>query len=150
MKKIYSMILILTVLIGISAVSAAENMTGDGGILKLDNADEVCDIGTCDGVPVEKAVESNPLKADDSSSIQNEVQIPSKATAKNIKSTYGTKVKYSLKVFDKSGKTIAGEQVKFKIGKKVYNVKTDSNGVATLKLNYASGKYVIKYSVGYI
>ena len=144
MKKIYLLLLILTVFISISAVSAAENISdcddvlyaGDVNDLTASKTDEI----------MTKTIEnanSNVLASDN----KNPVQIPSKVKTNDIKSTYGTKAKYNLKLFDQSGKIIAGKQVNFKIGKKVFKIKTDSNGVASLELNYAAGKYVIKYSV---
>ena len=149
MKKILLMLLLLTVFISISAVSAAENMSVSDNVLEMDNADEVSVVEEIDEVSTSQS-QDTPLKENQSKSEPAEkvVQVPSKAKTKNIKSTYGTKVKYTLKLYDKSGKVIAGEKVKFKIGKKVYKVTTDSKGVATLKLNYAAGKYTIKYSVG--
>ncbi|WP_458454662.1 succinylglutamate desuccinylase/aspartoacylase family protein [Methanobrevibacter sp.] len=75
-------------------------------------------------------------------------QVPHKVKTKNIKSTYGTPAKYKLKLFDKSGKIIVGKKVAFKVKGKFYKVRTDSDGVATLKLNFAAGKYTIKYWVG--
>lgn len=149
MKKILLMLLLLTVCISISAVSAAENMSVSDNVLEMDNADEVSVVEEIDEVSTSQS-QDTPITKNQSKSESAEkvVQVPSKAKTKNIKSTYGTKAKYTLKLYDKSGKVIVGEKVKFKIGKKVYKVTTDSKGVATLKLNYAAGKYTIKYSVG--
>ena len=140
MKKIYLVLLLLAVDISISSVSAAENISSSDDVLEIDNVNEISTIEQNDNV----------LKANGntSTSSQKTQQVPSKATTKNIKCTYGTKAKYTLKLVDKSGKSIEGKQVTFKIGKKVYKIKTDSQGVATLNLNYAAGKYTIKYSVG--
>ncbi len=152
MKKIYVVLLILAVVLSVSAVSAAENMSSCDDVLEMDG-NEVLSVEKNDTI-LQSAVadsgdanilKSNQTSADKSGEVK---QVPSKATTKNIKSTYGTEAKYTLKLTDKSGKIIVGKQVKFKIGKKVYKVKTDSEGIATLKLNYASGKYTIKYSVG--
>lgn len=67
---------------------------------------------------------------------------------KDISTKYGTKVKYRVRVFDNAKNPMMGVNVKFTIGKKVYNRKTNSDGYATLWLNYNSGKYTIKYYVG--
>jgi len=153
MKKIYVILLILAVFLSVSAVSAAENITVSDDALEMDDSSEVPIIEKEDAALQSSSADSNNdelLKANESSlsSGQKTLQVPSKATTKNIKTTYGTKVKYTLKLFDKSGNVISGKQVTFSIGKKSYKVSTDSNGVATLNLNYAAGKYTIKYSVG--
>jgi predicted deacylase len=148
MRKIFLVLLLLAVFVSVGAVSAAENASLPDDVLEVDNVDEIVsqDVSNADvqGVDVSAA---NSIKSSSAAS-KKVAQVPSKAKAKNIKSTYGTKAKYSLKLYDKSGKAIAGKNVKFKIGKKVYKIKTDSDGVATLKLNYSAGKYTIKYSVG--
>jgi hypothetical protein len=151
MKKMYLILLILAVVISISAVSANENVTICDDALKMDDASEIPTIEQSDNLLQSSVVNSSnddSLKANSEESSQKTPQVPSKATASNIKSTYGTPVKYALKLVDKSGKSIVGKQVTFKVGKKVYYASTDSDGVATLSLNYAAGKYTITYSVG--
>lgn len=153
MRKIYVFLLILGMLVSISVVSANENVSMDSdSLLETHTVDEISQISQNE-TPAESTDEScqeDLLATTESTNVssQKTPQVPSKATTKNIKSTYGTKAIYTLKLFDKSGKAIVGKEVKFKIGKKVYKIKTDSNGVATLNLNYAAGKYIIKYSVG--
>ena len=78
----------------------------------------------------------------------NIIQIPKKVSTKNIKSTYGDKTKYSLKVLDKSGNPVKNVKVTFKINKKTYKVKTNDDGISQIILNYSAGNYKIKYSVG--
>ena len=59
-----------------------------------------------------------------------------------------SKLKYSATFKDKNGKLIVGKKVTFKFNGKVYKVKTNKKGVATLKLkNVKAGKYriVAKY-----
>ena len=52
---------------------------------------------------------------------------------------------FTVKATDIFGKVAgAGEIIKIKIGKTTYNVKTNKNGVATLKLKQTPGKYTIK------
>lgn len=82
-------------------------------------------------------------------SIRNSISLfSSKITNnKDISSKYGTRVKYVLRVFDNAKNPKAGVNVIFTIGKKVYVRATNSNGYATLWLNFASGEYTINYSV---
>ena len=163
MKKIFIILLLLTVFIGISAVSAADNISSVDNALQANDALEAEDILDENGADAISSVEevdvisdssekNVPLQVNESNDepAKKVVQVPKKVKTKNIKSTYGTKAKFTVKVYDKSGKSIAGQKVKIKIGKKAYKIKTDSDGVATLKLNYPSGKYTIKYTVGSI
>nr|WP_294999065.1 C1 family peptidase [uncultured Methanobrevibacter sp.] len=56
---------------------------------------------------------------------------------------YGKCPYYKVRVCDDNGNYISGILVKFTINKKVYNLKTDSKGYASLKINLKSGKYTI-------
>lgn len=67
--------------------------------------------------------------------------------SKDISTKYGTKANYYVKLVNNSNAPMKGVAVTFKVGKNTYTRKTDSNGKATLSLNYNSGKYTIKYSV---
>lgn len=153
MKKIYLVLLILAVFVCISSVSAAENASDCDCILDVDDA---CEISAVDGsddsqVLVEDNNDDSGVLTDNNDSVNSapEInQVPTKVSTKNIKSTYGTQAKFSLKLFDQNGDVIVGKTVKFKVPGNTYNIKTDSNGIATLNLNYNAGKYTIKYSVG--
>ena len=50
---------------------------------------------------------------------------------------------YSVTVTDASGAAVAGTTVKFTIGTKSYNIKTDANGVAALPINLNIGEYTV-------
>ena len=146
MKKMCVLLLLLAVFISISAVSATENISA---------SDSACEISEVEQDNIEVSIsddsnQNNTLSTDNDGddSSQEIIQIPSKVSAKNIKSTYGTKAKFSLKVFNQNGSVIIGENVRFKVAGNVYNTKTDSNGIATLELNYDAGKYTINYYVG--
>jgi predicted deacylase len=152
-KSILIILLLLCVFIGISAVSANENMSASDNVLEMDNAIEISqteqsylDTSSVSGQSQQSGIVSSP-KATEGSGNKDTSQIPSKATAKDIKSVYGTPAEYSVKVVDKAGSNVVGKQVKFVIGKKTYKVQTDEEGVAKLKLNYAAGKYTIKYYI---
>ena len=67
--------------------------------------------------------------------------------SKNQTSYYASKTTYKVTVTDINGKVV-GKYVKFTVNGKTYNVKTDKNGVATLKINLKPGKYVIISSYG--
>lgn len=67
-------------------------------------------------------------------------------SAKDISSTYGKKVKFSVKVLNNEGKAINHTLVTFKVSGKTYNVYTDQNGISFIYLNLNAGKYSIKYN----
>ena len=84
---------------------------------------------------------ANNSKSDDSS------KVPSKFTSsKNISSTYGKKVKFSVKVLNKKGKAINHTLVTFKVNGKIYNRYTNQSGISHIYLNLNAGKYAIKYN----
>ena len=67
---------------------------------------------------------------------------------KNINCYFGSNGVYKVRVYADSGNAVsAGEIVKFKVGAKTYNVKTDKNGYASFKLNKLNLKsYIITAS----
>ena len=82
-------------------------------------------------------------------SINNTINVLSlKVTAKDISSTYGTKVNYVVCVLNSLNKPVRGVAVTVTVGNKVYKIKTDSKGVAKLTLNNKAGKYKITYYAG--
>lgn len=158
MKKRYVVLLLAAIVLSMSAVSAADNLSVCDNPLEIDDVNEMpldsvmSEVNHDDSDRLELSDESNIIvssnESSDDSSKDAEVQVPSKATTKDIKSTYGTEAEYTLKLLDKSGKIIVGKKVTFKVNDESYKITTDSNGVATLKLNLPAGKYVISYSVG--
>ena len=65
-----------------------------------------------------------------------------KIQSKNLNTYYQDKISYKVTVSDFKCK-VANKYVKFTIGKKTYSVRTDKNGVATLKLKLKPGKYAV-------
>ena len=98
----------------------------------------------------------NEPSSDAANSINNSTgnaidKTPSKiSSTKSIVSTYGKKVKLSIKVLNKEGKPINHTLVKFKILGKTYSRYTNSNGISVLYINRIAGKYTINYSAGSI
>ena len=62
-------------------------------------------------------------------------QTPSKIVTKNLSSTYGTQVSYTVKVLDKKNKPIKNQEVVVTIGTKSVSKFTDAKGVATFTCN---------------
>ena len=67
-------------------------------------------------------------------------------STKNISSTYGKNVKFSVKVLNNEGKAINHTLVTFKVSGKTYNRYTNSSGIAYIYLNLNARKYTIYYS----
>ena len=90
---------------------------------------------------------SNSANAPINSSSVDYSKVPSKFTSsKNISSTYGKKVKFSVKVINKEGKAINHTLVTFKVNGKTYNRYTNQSGISYIYLNFNAGKYAIKYN----
>ena len=68
--------------------------------------------------------------------------------AKNKAIMYTSNSYYKVKVYNNQSKLAKGVYVSFKVGKKTYNIKTDKNGVAKLKLSKLSPK-TYKITVSY-
>ena len=67
-------------------------------------------------------------------------------TAKSVTRTYGTSTKLVVYLKNNKGNAITNESVKVVIGSTVKNIKTDSEGKATLAIRYAPGTYDAKIS----
>ena len=63
--------------------------------------------------------------------------------ASNLNKYYNKKTSYKVTLLDSSNKPISGKYLVFTINNKEYNVKTNSKGVATLKLKLNPGKYYV-------
>ena len=156
MRKLYVMILLIAILASVSAVSASDNLTLLDNQMSADDSDiglaevgeDSGEVQLSDNVHDENIASSSDLNQSTADTPNKVNQVPHKVKTKNVKTTYGTPVKYTLKLVDKSGDIIVGKQVKFKVNNKVYKIKTDQKGIATLKLKLNAGKYTIKYSVG--
>lgn len=94
---------------------------------------------------------SNTTKNSTNSSTNSDTVVkpkPKTVKTKNISTTYGTKVKYTVTVLDKDKKPIAGQKVTIKIGKQSASKNTSSKGIATFTLNFNAGNHIIYYYVG--
>ena len=86
---------------------------------------------------------------DDSANDINSNELDSSKTpykftsARNISSTYGNRVKFSVKVLNNEGKAINHTLVTFKVSGKTYNRYTNASGIAYIYLNLNAGKYAI-------
>jgi hypothetical protein len=80
--------------------------------------------------------------------IQVNVDSQIEITSSDLTKYYTTKeITYKVSLSDISGKLV-NKTVKIKVNGKVYNVVTDKNGVATLKLKLKPGKYDVVTSYG--
>ncbi len=164
MKKRYLLLILLSLFLIVSTASADDTVSDDSGSAidvngdeSLDNSDSFDEDGSSDS-----AIDENDdaTDTDDSgsspivsnSSNNGAVQFNSTpykfSSTKNIASTYGKKVKFSVKVLNKDGKAINHTLVTFKANGKTYKVYTNASGISSITLNYNSGKYTVKYYAG--
>lgn len=69
-----------------------------------------------------------------------------KFAASDLKMDYNDGSKFSVTFTDKNGKALSGKTITFKLDGKSYDVKTNSKGVAKLKIgDLKPGKYKVKY-----
>ena len=82
--------------------------------------------------------------------VSNKITIKSTIITKNIKIKKGKTIKFTAKLLNKNGKILKNKKLKFKFKGKVYKVKTNRKGKATLKITkkYKVGKYTIITSYG--
>lgn len=69
-----------------------------------------------------------------------------KFSSKNVVSTYGKKATFSVMVMDDQNRPLANKLVVFNVVGKTYNVYSDSQGQASIKLKLDAGKYPVTYS----
>ena len=144
MKKIYLCLLLIGVLMSVSVVSAVdiENTTVNCNDI-LETVNDTYDVPVAESNTPE-IISQNVTSADNLSSVST-VKV-SKFYAKDVTSTYGKTVKFSVKVLDKNGKILKNKPVTFNVKGKTYNVNSNSKGIAKISLKLNAGKYTVKYS----
>ena len=80
-------------------------------------------------------------------SVSNKITVKKVLITKNIKQK-SHKVKFTAKLLKSNGKVWAGKKITFKFKNKKYVAKTNSKGIATIKLTLKKGKYSIISSYG--
>lgn len=121
----------------------------------MDDVDSTLNMSSCDNFNVELDNLSSESPNEDTSVLKssgdsNELKSASdesvKFSSKNVVSTYGKKATFSVKVLDGNGNLLKNKHVIFKVAGKTYNVYSNSNGIASIKIKLNAGKYDIKYS----
>lgn len=156
-KKIKLFLITLVFMLSLSAVSAVDvNLTdemiaGDAdeeppsGSIESISADEDDVLQVSDSEPVIE--NSDVLKIDENTdNISQSGESESSnitITAKDASATYGNTITYKA-TFSKNEQPIKGTNVKFIINGKTYNGKTDSKGVASLKIKLNVGSYKVQ------
>ena len=134
-----------------SAVSAVDS----DNLTSVDDVDSTLNMSSCDNFNVELDNLSSKSSNEDTSVLKsscdsNELKSASdesvKFSSKNVVSTYGKKATFSVKVLDGNGNLLKNKHVIFKVAGKTYNVSSNSNGIASIKIKLNAGKYDIKYS----
>lgn len=78
--------------------------------------------------------------------VKNKITVKTTLITKNVSKKVKKTGKFTVKVLNSKGKALAKKVVKIKFKGKTYKIKTNKNGIATLKLskNLKIGKYTIK------
>ena len=79
--------------------------------------------------------------------VANKVKVKPVLITKNVKQN-SHKVKFTAKLVSTKGKALSGKKVTFKFKNKKYVAKTNSKGMATIKMTLKKGKYSIVSSYG--
>ena len=82
--------------------------------------------------------------------VSNKITVKSTIITKDIKVKKGKTIKFTAKLVNKNGKILKNKKITFKFKGKVYKIKTNKKGKATLKITkkYKKGKYVITSKYG--
>lgn len=147
-KKILFFILFSFLILPI--VNANENATSENSTISDVNA-PVSSI--CADDNVSSTIDNNETisqSSTDKNPVSSSTQIVSKISAKDVTTTYSKKTKFSVVIYNKQGKIMKNQTVKFKVNNKVYTKFTDSKGMAAIYLNLNAGNYVVHYSAGKI
>ena len=82
--------------------------------------------------------------------VSNKVTVKTTIVTKNKSVKKGKTFKFTAKILSSKGKILKNKQVKFKFNGKTYKIKTDKNGIATLKVTkkLKVGKYTVKTTYG--
>ena len=82
--------------------------------------------------------------------VSNKITIKNVLITKNMAVKKGKVLKFNVNLLNSAGKIQKNKKVTIKFKGKTYKVKTNSKGIATLKIkvNYKVGKYTIKTSYG--
>ncbi|WP_295610676.1 carboxypeptidase-like regulatory domain-containing protein [uncultured Methanobrevibacter sp.] len=75
--------------------------------------------------------------------VKSTVTIKSTIKCSDFSKYYKNSAKYPSTFYDKKGKPLKNNAVKFKLDKKIYSVKTNSKGIAKLAIDLKPGKYSI-------
>lgn len=78
----------------------------------------------------------------------NKITVKPLLTAKNISKKKVKKVTFKAKLVTSKGKVAKGKKITFKFKNKKYTTKTNSKGIASIKLTLSPGKYKIYTSYG--
>ena len=165
-KTIFCFIILLTLFLSVSVISASENVTGDSLNSADENLDEVSladedldNVSSTDGDLDELSSVDDDLNNLSSAGDDSDRLSPTKGAvvaSDKAKSSTEFSAKYKISYVDykdtftvkltSGGKALAKKSVILTLNNVKYNKVTDSNGQVTIKFKLKAGKYKVKYS----
>ena len=82
--------------------------------------------------------------------LSNKITVKSTLITKNVSVKKGKTIKFSAKLVNLNGKILKNKKIAFKFNGKIYKIRTNKKGIATLKITkkYRVGKYTITTKYG--
>ena len=138
---------------GEQLADASDELNDNGNDGSMDESDTNCNGDSND--ESDSDMPSNDIDNSNNSSNNSTISVADKvpykfSDAKNLKSTYGKNVKFSVKILNKEGKAINHTLVTFKVSSKTYNAYTNEKGISSIYLNLNAVNYAVKYFAGNI
>ena len=165
-KAIFCFIILLTLFLSVSVISASENNTCDnlnsvdGDAIEVPSADaDLDELSLSDGnlnevssadEDFDKVLSSDAnlnevSSADDAVIASDDAKSSTVISAKDKTSYVDYKDKFTVQLTS-GGKALANKPVTITLNNVKYNKVTDSNGQATINFKLKTGKYKVKYS----
>lgn len=144
-KRIIFIFLFLFLFLIVSAVNAADDNSTSNKVNEsvLSMSVDDCQINS---IEKDSSLKSGSPSFEISNSSKDDEIKTVKCSSKNVVTTYGKTATFSVKVVDGNNNSLKDKLVVFKVNKNVYNVYSDSSGVASIKLKLDAGTYSISYS----
>lgn len=142
-RIIFCFIILLTLFLSVSAISAGENVTCDNLTSQADGSNDLLTVDAVDNSGDLSASgvvdDSNELKEVDGNKSSTEISAPDKTSYVDYKDTITVKL-------TSNGTALANKQITITLNNVKYDKTTDSNGQVILDFKLKTGTYAVDYS----